>query len=68
MGLFSGKLDFEINEHGLITVDKVMIGEIEQTILIQAEDMTKPILLFLPRKIVLLFVGNFVRPVPRRGI
>lgn len=48
LGFFSRKLDFVINKHvGLSAVNKVMIGGIEQTILIQAEDVTKPVLLFL---------------------
>ncbi|WP_245976808.1 alpha/beta fold hydrolase [Oceanobacillus arenosus] len=47
MGFLSGKLDFVIDENGLSNVDRVMIGDINQTILIQAEDVTKPILLFL---------------------
>jgi hypothetical protein len=47
MGLFSNRLDFLISQDGINKVEKVLIGGIEQSILIQAEDKTKPVLLFL---------------------
>ena len=47
MNLFSRKHDFEINVNGISAVEKVIIGEIEQFILIQAEEISNPVLLFL---------------------
>jgi pimeloyl-ACP methyl ester carboxylesterase len=36
-----------INKNGVSEVEKVLIGELKQTILIQAEEVTKPVLLLL---------------------
>lgn len=47
MKFFSKKHDFIIGEHGISTVDTVTIGGIDQTILIQGVDVTKPVLLLL---------------------
>lgn len=47
MGLFTAKRDFVIGEEGIDTVEKVNIGGIAQSILIQGEDVTNPILLFV---------------------
>lgn len=44
---FSKKHDFRIGENGIDVVKKVSIGGIDQTILIQGEDTTKPVLLVL---------------------
>jgi pimeloyl-ACP methyl ester carboxylesterase len=45
--LFTAKPDFVISKTGISSVEKVRLGEIDQYILIQAEDTTKPVLLFL---------------------
>ncbi len=47
MKLLSRKRDFEIPESGISTVERLNIGGIEQTILIQAQHTDKPVLLFL---------------------
>lgn len=47
MKFFSKQPDFIIGENGISTVRKVPIGGIDQTILIQGEDLTKPVLLLL---------------------
>lgn len=45
--LFPKKYDFVIGESGINKVETVRIGGIDQTILVQGEDVTKPVLLFL---------------------
>jgi pimeloyl-ACP methyl ester carboxylesterase len=45
--IFTGRTDFIVSENGISSVEKVEIGGIDQYILIQAEDPTKPVLLFL---------------------
>ena len=47
MKLLSRKPDFTILEGGIDSVEKVMLGGIEQTILIQAQNDENPVLLFL---------------------
>jgi len=47
MRLLPSKREFTIADTGLDSVEKVALGGIEQSILIQAEDPTKPILLFI---------------------
>lgn len=47
MKLLSKKPDFTIANSGISSIEKVLLGGIEQYILIQAEDPTKPVLLFL---------------------
>jgi pimeloyl-ACP methyl ester carboxylesterase len=47
MGLFRGKRDFSISSSGLDLVEVVRLGGVDQSILIQAEDVTKPVLLFV---------------------
>lgn len=47
MVLFSGKHDYVIGENGISAIEKVWIGEMEQTILIQTEEKSNPILLLL---------------------
>lgn len=47
MKFLSKKRDFEISETGISTVEKLNIGGIEQTILLQAEHIDKPVLLFI---------------------
>lgn len=47
LAYFSNKLDFLISQEGINIVEKVNIGGIQQSILIQADDKTKPVLLFL---------------------
>src|SRR5690606_29217739 len=44
---FRKRYDFVIGENGINTVEKVRIGGIDQTILIQGEDVTRPVLLLL---------------------
>ncbi|MEH7075662.1 alpha/beta hydrolase [Neobacillus drentensis] len=46
MGLFS-KREFHIADKGIDVVEKLRLGEVEQSVLIQADDTTKPILLFV---------------------
>jgi pimeloyl-ACP methyl ester carboxylesterase len=46
MGLFS-KREFTIADKGLDSVEKIRLGGVEQSILIQTEDVTKPVLLFV---------------------
>jgi pimeloyl-ACP methyl ester carboxylesterase len=45
--LLSRKPDFVISKTGICSVERILLGGIEQSILIQAEDTTKPLLLFL---------------------
>jgi pimeloyl-ACP methyl ester carboxylesterase len=47
MSLLKRKKDFVIPETGLDSVEKVVLGGVEQTVLFQAVDPTKPILLFV---------------------
>ncbi|MCY9666485.1 alpha/beta hydrolase [Paenibacillus alginolyticus] len=47
MKLLSGKRDFTISETGISKVEILNIGGIEQSILIQAELIDKPVLLFI---------------------
>lgn len=43
----ASKLDFIINENGISEINSIKIGGINQSILIQGEDLTNPVLLFL---------------------
>ncbi len=47
LGIFSRKPDFEIPSSGIQSVEVVTLGVIKQSILIQADDVTKPVLLFI---------------------
>lgn len=47
MGLFRRKRDFVIPATGIDVVEVVRLGGVNQSILIQAEDVTKPVLLFV---------------------
>ncbi|WP_347551161.1 alpha/beta hydrolase [Pseudalkalibacillus hwajinpoensis] len=47
MGIFSKKVDYTVSQTGISSSEEIMIGGIRQTILIQAEDQTKPVLLIL---------------------
>lgn len=47
IGIFSKKHDYVIPKGGLQSVERITLGGIQQTILIQAEDTTKPVLLFV---------------------
>ncbi|MFD2442496.1 alpha/beta fold hydrolase [Bacillus sp. CGMCC 1.16607] len=47
MKLLSRKPDFVISDEGVDLVEKVMLGGIEQSILIQAQNRNNPVLLFL---------------------
>ncbi|MEH7235062.1 alpha/beta hydrolase [Bacillus sp. JJ1562] len=47
MGIFSKKPDYEIPSSGLQSVETIILGGIKQTILIQAVDVSKPVLLFI---------------------
>jgi pimeloyl-ACP methyl ester carboxylesterase len=47
MGLFRRKRDFVIPATGIDVVEVVQLGGVDQSILIQAEDVTKPVLLFV---------------------
>lgn len=47
MKWFAGKADFVIREAGIDTIEKVTLGGVEQHILLQGNDLSKPVLLFL---------------------
>lgn len=47
MGVFGRRRDFVVPATGLDCVEVVMLGGVDQSILIQAEDVTKPVLLFV---------------------
>ncbi|GAA0358611.1 alpha/beta fold hydrolase [Bacillus horti] len=47
MKLFSTKKDFMISEQGISQIEKVMIGGIQQYLLIQSENVSNPVLLIL---------------------
>jgi pimeloyl-ACP methyl ester carboxylesterase len=47
MGLLKRKRDFVISATGLDVVEVITLGGVDQSILIQAEDVTKPVLLFV---------------------
>lgn len=47
MSFFFNKRDFKINDSGIDSVEKVSLGKTKQSILIQAENPNKPILLFI---------------------
>jgi pimeloyl-ACP methyl ester carboxylesterase len=47
MGYFLKKRDFTIPAAGIDSVEKVLLGGLDQSILIQAGDPTKPVLLFV---------------------
>jgi pimeloyl-ACP methyl ester carboxylesterase len=47
MGLLPKKYDYIIPANGISSVEKVTLGGLDQTILIQAEDPTKPVLLMI---------------------
>lgn len=47
MKWLGGKVDFVIGEQGIDTVEKVTLGGVEQHILMQGNDLSKPVLLFL---------------------
>jgi pimeloyl-ACP methyl ester carboxylesterase len=47
MRLLPGKRDFTIPAGGIDSVEKITLGGVEQTVLIQAEDTAKPVLLFV---------------------
>ncbi|MEH7086792.1 alpha/beta hydrolase [Neobacillus drentensis] len=46
MGLFS-KREFTIADEGIDLVDKITLGGVEHSVLIQGNDVTKPLLLFI---------------------
>ncbi len=47
MKFFVGKPDFSIPKNGMSQIQKITVGGIEQAILIQTENITNPIILFL---------------------
>lgn len=47
MKFFTKKYDFIIDKNGINKIENVSIGGIDQTILVQGEDVTKPVLLLL---------------------
>lgn len=47
MGYFFNKRDFVIGDSGIDCVEKVTLGKVQQSILIQAEDSSNPVLLFV---------------------
>ncbi|MFS0820514.1 alpha/beta fold hydrolase [Bacillus sp. 1P02SD] len=47
MGIFSKKPDFVIPSSGIQSVEEITVGGIKQTILIQAVDVSKPVLLLI---------------------
>jgi pimeloyl-ACP methyl ester carboxylesterase len=47
MAFFRNKRDFSIGENGIDSVEKILLGGTEQAVLIQAENPTNPVLLFV---------------------
>src|ERR1700730_12307496 len=47
MAFFRNKRDFSIGENGSDSVEKILLGGTEQAVLIQAENPTNPVLLFV---------------------
>jgi pimeloyl-ACP methyl ester carboxylesterase len=46
-GIFTKKLDYAISESGISAVETIRIGDVEQTILLQGENVNNPILLIV---------------------